>query len=540
MHFAEVSDGVENFYYIDPKDSTFYASTDALCTYLLVPATFKYFQEGKYAAKLDEKVTYPLMKYEEEKIWLDGDLLKPLESEIKERIDFLEKEIYKKIGYIFNLNSPQQVSQAFQSLGIDTGQMTASGYMKTGIDELETLDDDIKDRFPVLHDYIEYKRLFKFLSSYIKVLHKEYDDGGFLRCSYKTQQVPTGRLASGKDSKNTFFSEINIQSVPKPHPMFYYVLDMKDRKLNDSKGNIINGFKFVPCQYSDEHKRDMIDAKDLGYDNCVGVAEGMDPHTNARNVIIPKGTSSSDSIWCAIDFSGQELRLTANFSREPNWVEAFTTGGDVHKNTAYAIWGKENYDKEKRKLAKGANFAVIYGASAKSFIGTGGMNETQAEEFYSNYKKGLPTLFAYQDRLVARCKREGNVYTYFGRPRRVKFYFQNNPGFAKRTVLNNPIQGTAGDVLKIIMCKLWQNVLNHPEYRDDARFLLTVHDEIDYEVKVSRLNEIARLLENNQVFELAEWPCRLDVEVSFGWRWGSLFAFEWDESQECYIPKMEN
>lgn len=56
--------------------------------------------------------------------------------------------------------------------------------------------------------------------------------------------------------------------------------------------------------------------------------------------------------------SGQELRITANLSREPAWVEAFTTGGDVHKETAVKIWGEENYNKEYRKLAKGANFAM--------------------------------------------------------------------------------------------------------------------------------------------------------------------------------------
>lgn len=547
--YAEVSDGVENFYYIDPKDCFFYAGADALCTYLLVGATRKYFDEAGEAAKFDTAVLYPLMHFESEKVYLDGKMLINLELRCIDMLDNLEKDIYQEVGYHFNLNSPAQVSSAFSRLGIDTKSTTKTGYMKTGIDELEALPEEIKNQHPALAKFIKYKTLFKFMSSYVKVLKECYRDKGYIRSSYKNQAVPTGRLASGKDTKNTFFSEYNVQSTPKPHPLFYYVLDLGDRELFNKSSNIVMGYQFVPVKYAEGVGRKvMIDGNELYPENFVCVAEGADPELNVRATFLPKfdaEDNDDDNVFCSIDFSGQELRIAANFSREPAWINAFRSGGDVHRDTAVKIWGEENYDKEKRKLAKGANFAVIYGAEAMSFVGDGktedrpeGMTLADAEEFFENYKKGLPTLFSYQERLIRSCKQKGNVYTFFGRPRRVKYYFENRQiGFGKRTVLNNPIQGTAGDVLKIVMCRLWKQVLNHTDYKDDVKFKSTVHDEVNYGIRKERLNEIARKLESVMVFEIVEWDIPLTVEVSFGWTWGGLFAFEWNEDKKHYVPK---
>ena len=545
--FAEVSDGVENFYYIDPKDCYFYASSDALCTFLLVGVTIKYFTESGYAGKMDNLVLYPLMHYEQEKIYLDSVVLDNLRNKCRVRLDSLEREIYNEVGYVFKLNSPAQVSDAFSRLGIDTGSRTKTGYMKTGIDILGELPEDVRLKNPALSKFIEYKSLFKFLSSYVEVLYNISIDKGYSRCSYKTQQVPTGRLASGKDSKNRFFSEFNIQSSPKPHPMFYYVLDEGDRSIYSKKDNIIMGYKFIPVVYDESGKE--IKGNTL-YDNYLGVVEGANPDDNVRAAFIPKSKrDDTDDEWvfCSIDFSGQELRLAANFSREPVWVNAFKSGEDIHKQTAYSIWGEERYDKEKRKMAKGANFSVIYGAQSVSFVGTGktnerpdGMSLVEAEEFFNNYRNGLPTLFSYQERLVMSCKRRGVVSTFFGRPRRVKYYFENRQaGFGSRSILNSPIQGTAGDVLKVVMIKLWNKVLNNPEYMDDVMFKSTVHDEINYGIRASRLNEIGRVLENTMIFTVPEWEVPLTVEVSFGWSWGTLFSFVWNDEKGHYEPKRE-
>jgi len=114
---------------LENQDTVFYAAADALCTFLLATATVKYFSEGKYSAKFDNMVLYPLLHYENEKIWLDGDVLKNLYRVATERVDKMERDVYAMIGGQINLNSPVQVAQAFERLGIDTGERTSRGTM---------------------------------------------------------------------------------------------------------------------------------------------------------------------------------------------------------------------------------------------------------------------------------------------------------------------------------------------------------------------------------------------------------------------------
>jgi DNA polymerase-1 len=327
---------------------------------------------------------------------------------------------------------------------------------------------------------------------------------------------------------------------------------MENRNLFDKKESIILGYKFVPVEYTytEEGKKTQVDGATI-YPNYMFIVEGMSPKLNVRNAFMSNFSEEepeNSSVTCSIDFSGQELRLAANFSHEQVWMNAFKTGGDVHKETALSVFGKETYDKEKRKLAKAVNFSIIYGAEALSYVGLGkspekprGMTFEEAEEFLAKYKAGLPSLISYQDRLVKISRQKGTVYTFFGRPRRVDYYFKNRmAGFGKRTILNSPIQGTAGDVLKRVMKKLWDRVLNHPDYKNDVRFLSTVHDEINYSIKTHRLMEIAKILEDTMYFPLSpDWEVPLTVEVSFGWSWGSLFSFVWDSETSQYKPKKE-
>ena len=550
MHFDEVTESTGNFFYLNPSenpDTVFYAASDALCTYLLVPATMKYFSESGFAGKIDNKVLYPLMHYEHEKLWLDTELVNRLMVEITEEVDKCERGVYDALGYQINLNSPAQVSQAFERLGIDTGQRTASGFMKTGMNDLEALPDHIKKQYPALDMFVEYKTLFKLKSSYVSVLQKEADRNGFLRGAYKTQQVPTGRLAAGKDAKNTYFSPINLQALPKPHVSMYDVFDLGDRSLFDKKENIIMGYKFVLSKYEKDENGNKVHVvpDDPSY---LGWAEGMNPKNNIRACITPKlyeDSKDGEFIYCAIDYAAQELRIPANLSREPVWVNAFVSGGDVHKSTAISIWGEEKYNKDYRKMAKAANFSILYGAAAQSFADNPmfNMNLTEAEEFYNTYKKALPTLFLWEERLQRRGRREGYVSTYFGRPRRVKGYFDNrNFAFANRTIVNTTVQGTASDLLKYVLCRLWGSVLNNPKYKDDCAWRCTIHDEIQYTIRSSRANEIASVLEDVMRVKLPEWPVVIDIEVSFGHSAGGLFAFfkvVHEDGTWHYEPKLD-
>jgi len=903
LHFDEVIENAGSFFYLNPsenEDTVFYAAADALCTFLLATATVKYFTEAKHSAKFDNLMLYPLLHYENERIWLDGDVLKNLYIIATDRVDKMERDVYAMIGGQINLNSPVQVAQAFERLGIDTGERTSKGTMSVGIKILADLPKEYVEKFPALKSYINYKKTAKLISSYIKPLLKEYERRGYCRFAYKTTEVPTGRLACGKDGKNSFFSGINAQSLPKPHVKMEDVFDLGDRNLLSKKDNIIMGYKFVYSSYDEEGKHIVPD--DPTY---IGWVEGMDDDLNIRMAISPKMLEDSgddEFLYTSFDYAAEELRIAANLSREPNWVDAFVHGDDIHKrcysldtefltrdgwktyeyigidteiaqynedtkelefvkaghayfnetdtmyhfvgnntdllvtpnhrmydkgrdnwyvkradelykkryyhticspisdkvlrdsdtvidsgnidinstyhkdgfsisvddfvellgyvitdggtclracgtktvyfsqsevksdvlskmqdlnkrlgglfkeeidyckgketticgrtsilngnfhrfsltssalfdtvveyiggnlkkdrvlsskmlqfsdrllikfldamydgdglhdnregrensrtlvvqskklveqlqlilinigystnirdvsdrystnlyklnyvkdkrvvrgsnrkteiikydkpvksvcfavpstllfvrrdgktsvcgNTAVAIWGEEHYNRDYRKMAKYANFSILYGASSHSLYADsryGFKSLQEAEDFYDKYKKALPTLFQWQDRLIYSARRKGMLQTFFGRPRRLRSYYENKQiGFANRSAGNTSVQGVAGDILKMVMIKLWRALFNNEEFKNDVAWRVAIHDEIGYTIRATKLMRILKIIKETQSVKLPEWPVEIITDPSVGWSMGRVYDFHMveDDSELGY------
>ena len=219
----------------------------------------------------------------------------------------------------------------------------------------------------------------------------------------------------------------------------------------------------------------------------------------------------------------------------PKRIKAFIMECETHYFTGYGL------------PSHNCNFGIIYGMGPSSLIDDkyGIHTLADAEDFYNQFKGALPTLFQWIDRTQRSARRNGSVHTYFGRPRRLRSYYENhNVGFANRTATNTQIQGTAGDMLKIVMCRLWKNLLDNPEYRDDVRFMITIHDEIGYAVRRTRVHEIMSLIEENQTIVLKEWPVPIITEISAGTSIGNIFAFEKCEDSNSdlgyyYKPKLE-
>ena len=541
LHFDEVIENAGSFFYLNPsenEDTVFYAAADALCTFLLATATVKYFTEAKHSAKFDNLMLYPLLHYENERIWLDGDVLKNLYIIATDRVDKMERDVYAMIGGQINLNSPVQVAQAFERLGIDTGERTSRGTMSVGIKILADLPKEYVEKFPALKSYINYKKTAKLISSYIKPLLKEYERRGYCRFAYKTTEVPTGRLACGKDGKNSFFSPINAQSLPKPHVKMEDVFDLGDRNLFSKKDNIIMGYKFVYSSYDEEGKHIIPD--DPTY---IGWVEGMDDDLNIRMAISPKmleDSNDAEFLYCSFDYAAEELRIAANLSREPNWVDAFVHGDDIHKRTAVAIWGEEHYNRDYRKMAKYANFSILYGASSHSLYADsryGFKSLQEAEDFYNKYKKALPTLFQWQDRLIYSARRKGMLQTFFGRPRRLRSYYENKQiGFANRSAGNTSVQGVAGDILKMVMIKLWRALFNNEEFKNDVAWRVAIHDEIGYTIRATKLMRILKIIKETQSVKLPEWPVEIITDPSVGWSMGRVYDFHMveDDSELGY------
>jgi DNA polymerase-1 len=510
-----------NFYYVNPPDATEYAATDAIGTYRLVMPTYKYFKEAGLSAKIENEFLYFLMLAEEEKTFVDYKMLDKIAEETVERINVLSGQIYNLIGYSFQINSSSQLADALKFVGVDTGSYTKKGHMKTGGEFLER----VENQHPVIPLIMEYQILQKSFTAYLKPISEQARvNAGGLRFNYQTGNVPTGRLSGGKDAKNPFFADLNIQAITKPHSQDYFC-EYTGRDDEDS----ILGWTFTPAP-----KGYNTDPANKGR----FVIEGFDRKASIRRAFTP----GDDSYWVSIDFSAQELRIPALISGEPLWIKAFKNGEDVHYNTACAIYGAENYSKEKRKLAKAGNFGILYGQTEYAFSIKHDIPLEDAQKFFVSFWSALSVLKGWKERHCRKVRKEGTAYTMFGRPRRVKWYFaQANSkvvGFAYRTAVNTVIQGSGADILRIAFTRVFKKVLLNPLYREFVRFLSTIHDEINYAVKKNKIYEIVPKLVECMQIKLPNWPIGMEVGLEIGNSWGWTFKFKMDESGK-YVPKYD-
>lgn len=237
----------------------------------------------------------------------------------------------------------------------------------------------------------------------------------------------------------------------------------------------------------------------------------------------------------------EELRLVANIYKEQTWIKAFNSGQDVHKSTACKIFGEENYCKEARKKAKAASFGILYGASAYGFHNQfPDMTLEECEEFIEKFKAALPSIEAGQKASVRYAKKNGFVKTYFGRPRRVKYYL-NHPdrsmrSFGERTVKNTAVQGAAGDCLKLMIIRLWKELfLKYPE----VKWVGSIHDEITYIIPKSILIDALKIIKKCQTIKLPDWPVQLDCDISIGKSFGELIPWFLDDETGELTPQIE-
>lgn len=516
--FAETTGGEANFGFMPAEQGYRYASIDALGTYHLFFKTEKFYTEAAAAGKLDNESLYPIMKLENTPVYVDHEYLKSMRGDILDHLKELKQYLYDSVGQEYNINSGRELVQVFQQLGIDTGKRTKTGVMETNIKTIENYLVAHGDN-EYLRKLIEYKKLLKFDNSYLEKLIEISSSDEVkkhpIRFCYFTCRVPTGRLACGTDGKNKFFSPVNFQSLPKPHSHNYHTHIATQEQI-DNKEDLC-GYIF------DDNPEDSL-----------GLVEGQDPHLNVRKAF--HGTE--DEVVVSVDMKAEELRLVANVFKEQTWIKAFTTGQDVHKLTACKIFGEENYCKEKRKKAKVASFGILYGSSAYGFHNSfPDMSLEECEKFMEDFKNALPNIEAGQKNAVRFAKKNGFVKTYFGRPRRVKYYMENPDrsmrGYGERTCKNTVIQGCAGDALKLMLIRLWKDLFTkYPE----VKWIGTIHDEINYLVPKRLLKEVVPIIMNSQRIQLPDWPVSLDPDLSIGKSFGELIPFEYDFETGDFKP----
>ncbi|MCI6609891.1 MAG: DNA polymerase I [Ezakiella sp.] len=207
-----------------------------------------------------------------------------------------------------------------------------------------------------------------------------------------------------------------------------------------------------------------------------------------RKVFVAK----DDSYFYDLDYSQIELRLMAAISGETKMIEGFEGDLDIHRTTASEVFHKP-YDEVtdlERSHAKATNFGIIYGISDYGLSRQLGIKRSDAKEYIDNYFERFPNIKKYMEEIVKDAKKQGYVKTLFNRRRMIPELKNSNyniRSFGERIALNTPIQGSAADIIKIAMVKVW-NYLNENNF--NTKLILTIHDELIFEVPKYEYDEV--------------------------------------------------
>ena len=236
-----------------------------------------------------------------------------------------------------------------------------------------------------------------------------------------------------------------------------------------------------------------------------------------RRVFIP---SADDWVFLCADYSQIELRVMAHLSEDELLLEAFREGQDIHTRTASEVFGvpMDQVTREMRDTAKAVNFGIIYGQTPYGLANSLGITQGQARTYIDNYFKRYSGVKEYADGIIKQASRDGYVTTMLNRRRYLPGLRSSNRGlrgFAERTARNTPIQGSAADIIKVAMVKLWRELVQR---QVESKMILQVHDELIFDVPAGELEMMKGLVKATmeRAVELAV-PLVVDLKVGANW-----------------------
>ena len=389
-------------------------------------------------------------------IAVDVPNLKTISTSLYEKLQILEKEIHDEAGYVFNINSPDQLGEVlFGKLGLPGGKKTATKKFSTSKEVLEGLRE-----YPIVEKVLTYRQLGKLKSTYVDSLPLLVNpQTGRLHTSFNQIGASSGRISS---------SEPNLQNIP------------------------------IRTEVGSEVRRAFI-------------ADNNSPHH----------LFDEPSVLLAADYSQIELRLLAHFTHDPRLVDAFQHDKDIHAATASDMFGlpEDQIAPEMRRLAKTVNFGIIYGLSAHGLSQRTSFSYKEASDFIKAYNLRYPAIKAYLDQTPDQARKDTYVQTLYGRRRYMPDLNNSNGQIrqaAERQAINMPIQGTAADIVKMAMNRVWGEMLQQGL---KSKLLLQVHDELVFEVPRSELSVLAELVKRNMESAVSlSVPLKADLKVGENWR----------------------
>ncbi len=235
-----------------------------------------------------------------------------------------------------------------------------------------------------------------------------------------------------------------------------------------------------------------------------------------RKVFVPK----DGYLFMDADYSQIELRILAHMSGDKQLIEAYKTDQDIHRITASQVFHIpfEEVTDLQRRNAKAVNFGIVYGISSFGLSQDLSITRKEAAGYIEQYFATYPDVKKFLDNLVEQAKQDGFVTTLFGRRRPIPELKSSNfmqRSFGERVAMNSPIQGTAADIIKIAMLKVWQELRKEGL---QSKLILQVHDELLIETNQDELKQVESILEK-QMKEAADLAVTLEIDLHTGDNW---------------------
>lgn len=225
-------------------------------------------------------------------------------------------------------------------------------------------------------------------------------------------------------------------------------------------------------------------------------------------------------VFIDADYSQIELRVLAHISEDETMIQAFLEDEDIHRQAASKVFNipMEQVTKEQRSQAKAVNFGIVYGISDFGLGEQIGVSRKQAKEYITQYLEKYSGIKKFMEEIVEKAKEQGYVETLFNRRRYIPELKSNSyvvRQFGARVAMNTPIQGTAADIMKIAMIRVY----NEMKQRNmKSRLVLQVHDELLIEAAIEEKEEVKKLLQNAMENAIVlKVPLRADVSEAYNW-----------------------
>ena len=454
-----------SFSEVDTGKLSLYSCEDADFTQRLVKHLSPKLKE-KRLDKLFKTIEMPLVPVlatiEDTGIKLNTEFLSAMSKVMQRKIRQIEKKIHAQAGEEFNIASPKQLQVIlFDRLEIPSDRIAKT---KTGISTAAAELDKLKDLHPIIKLIQEYRELTKLSSTYVDALPELINSRtNRLHTSFNQTVAATGRLSS---------SSPNLQNIP-----VRTELGREIRKAFIAE----RGFTLV-----------------------------------------------------ALDYSQIELRLAAHYSSDPKMIKAFKNKADIHTSTAAEIHqvNPSVVDKQMRREAKAINFGILYGQGPHGLAQTADIPYIRAREFIEQYFIVYSNIRKFINNTLDQTRRDGQATTLFGRIRplpEINSTVTMVRKAAERMAVNTPLQGTAADMIKIAMIEVASLIKrefksNIPELNPlecPVRMILTVHDELIFEIKNNLVKEVTPKIK--KIMEtVIKLKVPIIVDVKTGKNWGEL------------------